>query len=218
MLRHVVIPHVLILRIVCVVLLLVSGRALADDARILVLGDSLSAAYGIEPQQGWVKLLEHRLGEKYPYRVINASVSGETSGGGLSRLPALLEEHQPSWVILELGANDGLRGHPLNVMQHNLVQIIEKSRSAGAQVLLLGMEIPPNYGQRYAQQFRDSYVRLAKQYQLPFVTFFLDKVALNANLMQGDGLHPNAEAQPILLENVWTVLQPLLQTQDNSAS
>lgn len=182
----------------------------ADAPRLLVLGDSLSAAYGIEVQQGWVSLLEQRLAAKYPHQVINASVSGETTGGGLSRLPALLKQHQPELVIVELGGNDGLRGYPLNVMKQQLAQIIETSRDAGAQVLLVGMQIPPNYGVRYTNRFRDTYTELADQYDLPLVEFLLADVALNAELMQKDGIHPTAEAQEQILDNVWPVLQPLL--------
>lgn len=183
----------------------------ADAPRLLVLGDSLSAAYGIEVQQGWVSLLEQRLEAKYPHQVINASVSGETTGGGLARLPALLKQHQPELVIVELGGNDGLRGYPLNVMKQQLAEIIEISRDAGAQVLLVGMQIPPNYGVRYTNRFRDTYTELADQYDLPLVEFLLADVALNAKLMQKDGIHPTAEAQEQILDNVWPVLQPLLE-------
>lgn len=198
--------HLLVLLVVWM-----APGAYAEPApRILVLGDSLSAAYGIEVEQGWVRLLEHRLAEKFPYKVINASVSGETSGGGLARLPALLKEHSPALVILELGGNDGLRGHPLNLMRRQLATIIEQSRAAGARVLLLGMRIPPNYGQRYTEQFHATYRQLAEEYQLPLVEFFLEGVALRPELMQRDGIHPTAEAQARLLENVWQVLAPML--------
>lgn len=196
----------------CVFLLICAApNAFAEPApRILVLGDSLSAAYGLELKQGWVTLLEQRLAEKFPHKVINASVSGETTGGGLARLPTLLKEHQPNLLILELGGNDGLRGHPLNIMRRQLAGIIEQSRAAGAQVLLVGMHIPPNYGQRYTQQFHTTYKQLAEEYQLPLVDFFLDGVALKPGLMQRDGIHPTAEAQSIMLDNVWPVLLPLL--------
>lgn len=183
----------------------------ADAPRLLVLGDSLSAAYGIEVQQGWVSLLEQRLAAKYPHQVINASVSGETTGGGLARLPALLKQHQPQLVIVELGGNDGLRGYPLNVMKQQLAQIIEKSRDVGAQVVLVGMQIPPNYGTRYTNRFRDIYTELAEEYDLPLVEFLLADVALKPELMQKDGIHPTAEAQETMLNNVWPVLQPLLK-------
>jgi len=179
--------------------------------RILVLGDSLSAAYGLNVEQGWVHLLEQRLAQKYPHKVINASVSGETTGGGLARLPALLKQHQPALVILELGGNDGLRGHPLNIMRRQLAGIIEQSQAADARVLLVGMHIPSNYGQRYTQQFHTTYRQLAEQYQLPLVDFFLEGVALQPGLMQRDGIHPTAEAQEKMLDNVWPVLVPMLE-------
>lgn len=195
-----------------VMLLTFSALLSADDkGRILVLGDSLSAGYGIELKQGWVSLMADKLEENYPYQVINASVSGETSGGGLARLPALLKEHKPALVILELGGNDGLRGHPVNIMQQQLESIIKESQGAGAEVLLLGMHIPPNYGQRYAEHFHQVYTQLAKQYELAFVPFFLEGVATNRELMQRDGIHPTAEAQQTMLDNVWAVLEPWLK-------
>jgi acyl-CoA thioesterase-1 len=189
---------------------LIAPLCAADTPRLLVLGDSLSAAYGIEVQQGWVSLLEQRVAAKYPHKVINASVSGETTGGGLARLPALLEQHKPELVIVELGGNDGLRGYPLNVMQQQLVDIIEKSRAAGATVVLVGMQIPPNYGPRYTNRFRDIYKELAEKFELPLVEFLLEDVATDAALMQRDGIHPTAAAQDKILDNVWPVLQPLL--------
>lgn len=195
-----------------VMLLTFSALLSADDkGRILVLGDSLSAGYGIELKQGWVSLMADKLEENYPYQVINASVSGETSGGGLARLPALLKEHKPALVILELGGNDGLRGHPVNIMQQQLESIIKESQGAGAEVLLLGMHIPPNYGQRYAERFHQVYTQLAKQYELAFVPFFLEGVATNRELMQRDGIHPTADAQQTMLDNVWAVLEPWLK-------
>lgn len=181
-------------------------------AKILVLGDSLSAGYGIALEEGWVSLLQERIQKHhFAYEVVNASVSGETSGSGLARLPALLAEHQPVIVILELGGNDGLRGHPINVMRQNLEKIIAASQAANAQVLLLGMHIPPNYGARYTRTFHQAYIDLAKKYQLSFVPFFLDQVANNAALMQSDGIHPTAEAQGTMLDHVWPTLEPLLK-------
>lgn len=194
-------------------LLSIPLQVVAEAPRILVLGDSLSAAYGIEVRQGWVSLLEQRLAGKYPHVVINASVSGETTGGGLARLPALLQQHQPSVVIVELGGNDGLRGYPLNVMQQQMTEIIEKSRAAGATVVLVGMQIPPNYGPRYTNRFRDIYKELAEKFELPLVQFLLEGVATEAALMQRDGIHPTAEAQEKILDNVWSVLQPLLESE-----
>lgn len=182
-----------------------------DNARILVLGDSLSAGYGIELKHSWVSLLAERIAGRYPYQVINASVSGETSGGGLARLPALLKEHEPALVILELGGNDGLRGHPLNIMQQQLESIVKQSHSAGARVLLLGMQIPPNYGQRYTERFHKVYTQLAQQHDLAYVPFFLEGVATNRELMQRDGIHPTAAAQQTMLDNVWVGLEPLLK-------
>ena len=198
-----------------IVLLAISPLLSADEkARILVLGDSLSAGYGIELEESWVSLLAERVAENHPYQVVNASVSGETSGGGLARLPALLKEHTPALVILELGGNDGLRGHPLNIMQQQLESIIQKSQDAGAQVLLLGMQIPPNYGQRYTERFHQVYTQLAEIYELAYVPFFLEGVAVDRDLMQRDGIHPTAEAQPAMLDNVWVGLEPLLKNQD----
>lgn len=179
---------------------------------ILVMGDSLSAGYGIDLQQGWVSLLEQRLRENnLPHQVVNASISGETTRGGLTRLPAALKRHQPDIVILELGGNDGLRGLPLEILKDNLATMIELSQQAGAQVVLMEMRIPPNYGPRYTEKFQNVYSELAERYNLPLVSFFLTGVADNPVLMQGDGIHPRAEAQPRMLDNVWLVLEPLLE-------
>jgi acyl-CoA thioesterase I len=187
-------------------------NAVASDRTILVFGDSLSAAYGIRPEQGWVALLTQRLkAQGYGYEVVNASVSGETSSGGLQRLPRALEIHHPGVAILELGANDGLRGLPLSVTKENLTKMVQLSQEAGARVLLVGIRIPPNYGPRYANEFADLYPVIAKQYQLPLVPFLLDKVALEPALMQEDGLHPNARGEPQVLDTVWQQLEPLLK-------
>jgi acyl-CoA thioesterase-1 len=178
---------------------------------LLVFGDSLSAGYGVEAGQGWVDLLAQRLEEKkLPYRVVNASISGDTSAGGLSRISAELKRHQPDILVLELGANDGLRGLPLNAMKNNLSSIIRLAKAAGTKVVLLGMQMPPNYGPRYTERFSAIYGELAREQQLPLVPFLLQKVALDPSLMQTDNLHPNAKGQPLLLETVWPVLQPLL--------
>lgn len=179
-------------------------------ATLLVVGDSLSAGYGINVKQGWVSLLEERLKEKN-ILVVNASISGETTAGGKTRLPKLLEQHQPSWVILELGANDGLRGLSLKSMRENLEQMIQLSQQNKAVPLLLGIKIPENYGV-YSENFYPIYQQLVKQYQLDFVPFLLEGIALKPEFFQNDGIHPTAAAQPFLLENVWTHLQPLLQT------
>jgi acyl-CoA thioesterase-1 len=186
----------------------------ADTSTILIVGDSLSAAYGIELSQGWVSLLEQRLTAKgLPYRVVNASISGDVSHSGLTRLPPALERYHPAIVILELGANDGLQGLSLQELEHNLAAMIEFCRRAGAQVVLAGMRIPPNYGPRYTQKFQAVYVELASHYELPLIPFLLQGVGGNPALMQSDGLHPRAEAQARILETVWSVLEPLLAGQ-----
>jgi acyl-CoA thioesterase-1 len=187
-------------------------NAVASDRTILVFGDSLSAAHGIRPEQGWVTLLAQRLqAQGYGYQVINASVSGETSSGGLERLPRALALHTPAIVILELGANDGLRGLPVSAMQENLARMVQLSQAAGARVLLVGIRIPPNYGPRYTDQFERVYPALAQQYHLPLVPFLLEKVALDPALMQEDGMHPNAAAEPLVLDTLWPYLKPLLK-------
>lgn len=179
---------------------------------LLVMGDSLSAAYGIDVEDGWVSLLQTRLDTRdCPFQVVNASVSGETSTGGLTRLPALLEHYRPALVILELGGNDGLRGQPLSALHSNLAEMIKLSRNAGAQTVLAGMQIPPSYGRRYADQFAQIYPTLAEQHALALIPFLLEGVATDLNLMQRDGIHPAAEAQPRILDNVWRSLQPLLE-------
>jgi acyl-CoA thioesterase-1 len=186
--------------------------ARAEAPVILVLGDSLSAAYGIPVEQGWVSLLQRRLAERgFPHRVVNASISGDTTNGGLSRLPVALEQHRPAIVILELGANDGLRGQPPMAMSANLARMIELSQKAGARVLLAEMRIPPNYGPLYAQKFQATFGELAKRYDIPLIPFLLDGVAGNFALTQDDGLHPRVEGQPRILDNVWAVLEPVLK-------
>ncbi len=189
-----------------------SVSAHAETPVILVFGDSISAGYGLERvQEGWVALLQTKLQtEGYGYEVINASVSGETTAGGLARLPRALSLHQPKIVILELGGNDGLRALPIAQMRANLAQMADLAAAAGARVLLLGMRMPPNYGPDYTEQFRLSYVDLARQKKLPLVPFLLNDVAFTPNLMQADGIHPNALGEPKLLANVWPALQPLL--------
>ncbi|MEY4847030.1 MAG: hypothetical protein RLZZ36_143 [Pseudomonadota bacterium] len=179
---------------------------------ILVLGDSVSAGYGLTIGEGWVSLLQGRLKmQGYGYRVVNASVSGETTTGGLARLPRALSVHRPQIVVLELGGNDGLRGLPLETSRANLEKMIQLSKAAGAQVVLLGMKMPPNYGPRYAQGFERTFAELARKHRLPFEPFFLDKIALVPGMLQADGLHPTAKAQPAMLDSVWPVLKPLLK-------
>ena len=202
------------LPIVLLGLMVLFGSAVrAESPVILVLGDSLSAGYGIPVEKGWVSLLQRRLVERgFPYRVVNASISGDTTSGGLSRLPAALELHRPAIVVLELGANDGLRGQPPMAMSRNLSRMIERSQQAGARVLLAEMRIPPNYGPLYAQKFQATFGELAQHYAIPLIPFLLDGVAGNPALIQDDGLHPRAEAQPRILDNVWAVLEPALKS------
>jgi acyl-CoA thioesterase-1 len=189
----------------------IASAASPAQPTIVVLGDSLSAGYGIKIQEGWVNLLAKRLAtEGYGYRVVNASVSGETTQGGLARLPRALEMHKPAVLIVELGGNDGLRGLPLKASRDNLDRIITLARAAQARVVLVGMIIPPNYGPRYGQEFRDMFTDLAARYPVGFVPVLLDQVALEPGLMQADGIHPNAGGQPRMLENVWPKLKPLL--------
>ncbi|HRD66629.1 MAG TPA: arylesterase [Candidatus Competibacter sp.] len=191
---------------------LCSLSAHAEAPVILVLGDSLSAGYGIPVERGWVSLLQRRLTERgFPHRVVNASISGDTTGGGLSRLPATLERDRPAIVILELGANDGLRGQPVMAMAANLSRLIELSQQAGARVLLAEMRIPPNYGPAYTEKFQAAFGQLAKHYDIPLIPFFLDGVAGDPALIQDDGLHPRAEAQGRILDNVWPILEPVLK-------
>jgi len=191
--------------------LLVSGWAHAGPA-ILVYGDSLSAAYGISQKDGWVTLLQERLKQKrLDYTVVNPSVSGETSSGGASRIAATLAQYQPAIVILALGSNDGLRGLPLKQMRENLAHILSASQRAGARVLLVGMKLPPNYGSQYTRDFEAVFVALARQYRTALVPFALDGTAGNRELFLDDNLHPAAQAQPIILENVWKELGPMLK-------
>lgn len=180
---------------------------------LLVWGDSLSAAYGIPLEKGWVALLQTQLGKDY--NIINGSISGETSSGGLTRLPDALKANQPAYVLLELGANDGLRGIPLDTMRSNLEQMIKLTQAANAKVVLIGIKLPPNYGVTFTDKFEATYSDLAKQYNLPLVPFLLEGVADNWDFMQADGLHPTVEAQPKVLENVWKVLEGVLTTPPN---
>ncbi len=180
-------------------------------ATILVVGDSLSAAYGMRVEQGWVTLLQQRLkAQGYGHKVVNASSSGETTGGALARLPRALELHRPAIVIVELGGNDGLRGLPVGEVRGNFERIFALSKAAGARVLLVAMRIPPNYGPRYTGEFEALYGELARKHSLPLVPFFLDRIALDERLMQDDGIHPTAAAQPQMLDAIWPTLKSLL--------
>jgi acyl-CoA thioesterase-1 len=179
---------------------------------ILIFGDSLSAGYGIDIDQTWPTLLEERLASKnLTYQVINASISGETTEGGLSRIDNAINKYSPKLIILELGGNDGLRGFPPQRIKDNLSKIIKTSIVKDSSVLLLGIKIPPNYGPRYTQDFEKIYQDLALENNIPLIDFFMENVALNKKLMQDDGIHPNEMAQPILLQNIWDTLLPLIQ-------
>jgi acyl-CoA thioesterase I len=193
--------------------------ARAETPTILVFGDSISAGYGLpRVEQGWVTLLQAKLmKEGYGYEVVNASVSGETTAGGLGRLPRALSLHHPSIVILELGGNDGLRALPIAPMRANLARMAELSTAAGAKTVLVGMRIPPNYGPQYTEQFSRVYAQIAHDDHLALVPFLLDGIALTPTLMQDDGIHPNGAGQPRLLENVWPALAPLLEPSAHAA-
>lgn len=185
---------------------------LAMARTLLVVGDSISAGYGLAEGQGWVRLLERRLQEqKSDYQVVNASISGDTTAGGLARLQRLLADHRPAVVAIELGGNDGLRGQPLAQFQRNLTALVEQAKAKGARVLLLGMRLPPNYGPRYTDGFAQVYVDVAKAQQVALVPFLLEGVGGDPAFMQPDGIHPQANAQQRLLDNAWPQLQPLLR-------
>lgn len=179
---------------------------------VMVLGDSISAGYGIEPQQAWVNLLQKRLDQQYPkqHKVVNASVSGETTSGALARLPKLLQTHKPNVVVIELGGNDGLRGQPPQIIQKNLAQLIQQSQKANATVVILGMKMPPNYGTAYSKAFENNYKVVSQQYKVKLLPFFLEGVAGNKSLMQKDLVHPNSKAQPILLNLAYPYIKGAL--------
>ncbi|EHK67101.1 arylesterase [Achromobacter arsenitoxydans] len=178
---------------------------------VLVVGDSLSAEYGIKRGTGWVPLLSARVSEQYPkFKVVNASISGDTTSGGVARLPALLRQHAPAVVVLELGANDALRGLPLNMTEQNLRAMAQAARKADADVLIVGMQIPPNYGRDYAERFAAVFPKVAKDENARLVPFLMEGIATNRAMFQADGIHPNEDAQPQLLDNVWPTLRPLL--------
>ncbi|MEK6593742.1 MAG: arylesterase [Pseudomonadota bacterium] len=202
----------MIQRILCVLMLMLPAAGFA--ATIMVYGDSLSAGYGLPQQAGWTNLLPQRLhDDSFDYKVVNASISGETTLGGKNRIAQALSAHQPAIVILALGANDGLRGHNLETVRANLDAIIQACSKRNARVLLVGMRLPPNYGAAYTEKFHGIFRTLAQRRQLPLVPFLLDGFADNAALFQADGIHPTAQAQPLILENVWKILRPLLKRQ-----
>lgn len=197
-------------RLLLLVLLLAPMSAWA--ASVLVLGDSLSAGHGIDVRQGWVQRLQQRLKQEgYPYRVVNASISGDTSAGALARLPRALETFHPRVLIVEIGGNDGLQGLSLAQLEENLKAIVRQGKRAGARILILGVRIPPNYGPQYTGRFHAIYGEIAKRNHVAVVPFFLEGVAGHAELMQTDGIHPRVEAQQRLMENVWKELKPLLK-------
>lgn len=189
--------------------------ALGAGQTIVVVGDSLSSGYGIGAEQSWVAMLEDRLrSEGYGYEIVNASIAGDTSAGGLARLPRLLEQHDPDLIVIELGGNDGLRGQPVARLRDNLAKMIEQSQQSGAEVVLAGIQIPPNYGGSYTEALSAVYPELAERFEVPLVGFLLEGVALNDELMQPDGIHPNAAGQKVVFANVWSVLGPLLASRD----
>ncbi|KJJ99896.1 esterase [Pseudomonas sp. 21] len=193
----------------CLALLLITQQAAAQT--LLVVGDSISAGLGLDTSLGWVSLLDKRLKEQgFDYQVVNASISGDTTAGGLARLPALLSEQKPKLVVIELGGNDGLRGMAPAQLQQNLASMVDQSRQAGAKVVLLGMRLPPNYGQRYTDAFAKVFDSVAREQKIALVPFFLEGVGGVQDMMQADGIHPAVAAQPKLLDNVWPTLKPLL--------
>lgn len=194
------------------VMVLLTLPVMAAQQTLLVMGDSLSAAYGVPSETAWVQLLRERLHSNglENWNVVNASISGETTDGGVRRLPRLLQEHDPAVVIIELGGNDGLRGFPPNVTKSNLASMIQSVQDAGAKAVLVGMQIPPNYGPRYTRMFADIFPALSDSYNTALVPFFLEGIYNKDGLMQDDGVHPTEKAQPRLLKNVWPVLKPLL--------
>ena len=190
--------------VLLIIMLALLTTTTSANQKILVWGDSLSAAYGIPKEKGWVNLMRKELGDKF--KITNGSISGETTQGGLTRLSSALKKSTPDYLILELGANDGLRGLPPSVTKNNLSKIIEKAKKADAKVILLGMKIPPNYGIAYSNQFEAVFKDLAEKYQLPFIPFFLENIVVDLKLLQEDELHPTAEAQPLILEKILPVV------------
>lgn len=199
-------------RFLCALFLLLMPVVVPAKSNIVVLGDSLSAGYGLEVGQGWVALVQKKLESACDGCTLqNESISGDTSAGGLARLDRILITHKPKILLLELGANDGLRGLPPKLLKSNLSEIIVRARKAGAKVLLLSMIIPPNYGKRYVDMFHNVYPQLSKELDVPTIPFILQDIALAKDLMQADGLHPNAQAQPQIADKVWQYLKPLLK-------
>ncbi|GMW06227.1 MAG: hypothetical protein AMXMBFR8_10240 [Nevskiales bacterium] len=203
-----------ITKLAVLILMAACQSAFAADAgrTLLVIGDSLSAGFGLEPGQGWVALLQDRLeAEGYGYRVVNASITGDTTTGGVGRLPRALQLHRPAVVVIELGGNDGLRGTPIPVIRDNMAEMIRLAQQAQARVVLAGLKMPPNYGERYTSAFEAMYAELAARHGVALIDFFMDGVALNPRFMQPDGIHPNAAGQARLLENAWPVIEKQLR-------
>jgi acyl-CoA thioesterase I len=205
-------------RILLLLIVLTAPAAMAAQPVVLIVGDSLSAGYGLAIHENWPSLLQDRLAASgYPHRVVNASISGDTTSGGLARLPGALERNSPSVVLIGLGGNDGLRAIPIAEIRRNLAGMIQLSEAAGAEVLLAGVHIPPNYGPAYTEAFHNIYHELAEEYAAGLVPFILEGVALNWDLMQEDGIHPTAAAQPVIIDNVWPALERLLdRTMDDT--
>ncbi|KTF19033.1 arylesterase [Pseudoalteromonas sp. 10-33] len=200
-----------ILRLVFILFLVIKPLSAAADNTILILGDSLSAAYGLQQEQGWVKLLQDKYNdEQADIALVNASISGETSGGALRRLDALLTQYQPTHVLIELGANDGLRGFPVNKMQANLTELIQKSQAANAMTALMEIYIPPNYGPRYSKMFTDSFSQISEETNTHLLNFFMLNIADKPELMQNDGLHPNKKAQPLIRDEMYDSIKTWL--------
>ena len=184
----------------------------SDAPTVLIFGDSLSAGYGLEVDQSWASLLQARLTQQgYEHRVVNASISGETTEGGATRIDNALQDFSPALIILELGGNDGLRGFPASRMKANLEKIVTRAKATGAAVVLLGIRIPTNYGQRYSNEFEDVFRQISAEYNIQWIEFFMEGIAMNDDLLLEDRIHPNAEAQPILLDNAWPIIKDKLQ-------
>ena len=200
--------------LVPLLLLLIADARGAEHPTVLIFGDSLSAGYGLDVDQSWTALLQSRLeAEGYEHRVVNASITGETTEGGATRIASALARFEPSLVVIELGGNDGLRGFPPGRIRHNLEAIVDTSLDAGAAVVLLGIRIPLNYGARYTEAFESVFREVAEGKQIPWIDFFMQGVAQNEELMQADGIHPNAKAQPLLLDNAWPIIRDSLKTE-----
>jgi len=200
-----------ITKLLALLLVLVTCQANSHDRKILIIGDSLSTGIGIAANESWVTLLQNRLAAKgHDYQVVNASISGDTTGGGLRRLPRALQVHAPDVLLIELGGNDGLRGTPVHIIRKNLTAMVELGQASGARIILAGMLMPPNYGQAYTDGFAEIYRALSAKYDAALIPFFMKDVALNPSLMQADQIHPNAKGQPLLLDNVWATLEQML--------